>query len=412
MLFRSVYRFDEEWNGEVIAEAKRADLNPFLGLHYPASDIPAQARRLYTINWIRLIADVAYRPVPMVPVFDPDSGDPLDLSFSTLRSVSPMHLEYLTNMGVTASMSVSLIVEGRLWGLVACHHYSGPHRPAQEVRATAEFLAQVTSRMLGERERAEQRDAMLRDRDRLGRLTSALAAADGRFLETFADHPAALSMVDATGLVVCHGHTEVNVGTTPPPDVVRRIVRLLQREDGEASSSHHLAALDPDLAAHAGTAAGALVVGAPEGPWLAWFRPELPRIVEWGGDPANAKLHEREGEEVRLSPRRSFDRWREVVRQRSRPWSDSHREVARAAHLHTVGRLRLLSHEQITVVERLETTLASQIVQRLGGAEIAAQYVPATSHRLGGDWWDVLELDDGRVACVVGDVAEIGRAHV
>ncbi|GAA4129570.1 hypothetical protein GCM10022215_42260 [Nocardioides fonticola] len=403
-----VYRFDPEWNGEVIAEAKRGDLNPFLGLHYPASDIPAQARRLYTINWIRLIADVAYRPVPVVPMLDPDSGDPLDLSFSTLRSVSPMHLEYLANMGVTASMSVSLIVEGRLWGLVSCHHYSGPHRPSHEVRATAEFLAQVASRMLGERERAEQRDAVLRDRDHLARLTTALAAADDRFLETFADHPAALAMVGAGGLVVGHDHTSVSVGEVPPADVVARILDLLRREDGAASSHDHLATLDPDLAAHAGTAAGALVVGTAPGPWLAWFRPELPRIVEWGGDPANAKLYAGEGEDVRVSPRRSFDRWREVVRGRSRPWTASHHEIARAAHLHTVGRLRLLSHEQITVVERLQRTLASQVVQQMAGIEVASQYVPATAHRLGGDWWDVLELDDGRLACVVGDVAGHG----
>src|SRR5690606_38226403 len=96
-----VYRFDEEWNGEVIAEQKRDDLNSFLGLHYPAGDIPAQARRLYTTNWTRLIADVSYTPVPLVPVHDPDTGTPLDLSHSVLRSVSPIHLEYLATMGVT-----------------------------------------------------------------------------------------------------------------------------------------------------------------------------------------------------------------------------------------------------------------------------------------------------------------------
>ena len=111
-----VYRFDADWNGEVVAEARRDDLNPFLGLHYPATDIPAQARRLYTINPIRLIADIHYAPVPLVPVLDPGTGAPLDLSHASLRSVSPIHVEYLSNMGVTASMSVSIVIDGAAVG--------------------------------------------------------------------------------------------------------------------------------------------------------------------------------------------------------------------------------------------------------------------------------------------------------
>jgi hypothetical protein len=124
-----VYRFDPDWNGEVVAEERREDLEPFLGLRYPASDIPAQARALYRRNWLRLIPDARYTPVPLVPERNPVDGRPLDLGASTLRSVSPVHLEYLANMGVVASMSVSLLDEDRLWGLIACHHYAGPHRP-------------------------------------------------------------------------------------------------------------------------------------------------------------------------------------------------------------------------------------------------------------------------------------------
>src|SRR6185436_8095552 len=140
-----VYRFDRDWNGEVVAEARLDSLEPFLGLHYPAADIPAQARRLYTLNWLRIITDVSYRPSRLVPEVEPDSGAPLDLSFSVLRSVSPIHIEYLRNMGVTASMSVSLIRDGVLAGLIACHHYSGPHPVSFVVRDTAEFLGQTLS---------------------------------------------------------------------------------------------------------------------------------------------------------------------------------------------------------------------------------------------------------------------------
>src|SRR6185312_4331357 len=120
-------------------------LNNFLGLRYPAADIPAQARALYRENWLRLIADVGYRAAPLVPATNPLTGRPLDLSHATLRSVSPVHVEYLRNMGVSASMSVSLLDRGELWGLIACHHYSGPHRPPYEVRAAAEFLGQTLS---------------------------------------------------------------------------------------------------------------------------------------------------------------------------------------------------------------------------------------------------------------------------
>jgi light-regulated signal transduction histidine kinase (bacteriophytochrome) len=118
-----VYRFDSEWNGEVVAESKREDLESFLGWHYPASDIPAQARRLYTVNWLRFIVDVAYVPSRLVPAYAAGASEPLDMSHSILRSVSPIHIEYLRNMGVQASMSISLVVDGQLAGLIACHHY-------------------------------------------------------------------------------------------------------------------------------------------------------------------------------------------------------------------------------------------------------------------------------------------------
>src|SRR5688500_560184 len=143
-----VYRFDPEWNGEVVAEDRRADLEPFLGLRYPASDVPAQARALYATNWLRLIPDARYTPAPLVPPVSPLTGGPLDLSGSILRSVSPVHLEYLANMGVVASMSVSLIDRGRLWGLIACHHYSDARRPSYTDRVAAEFLGRTASLLL------------------------------------------------------------------------------------------------------------------------------------------------------------------------------------------------------------------------------------------------------------------------
>src|SRR5690606_8265454 len=129
-----IYRFDPEWNGEVVAERRVSELDPFLGTRYPASDIPPQARALYLRNPIRLIPNSDHQPIPLVAL--PDApGTTLDLSDSTLRAVSPVHLEYLRNMGVVASMSAALRVDGALWGLVACHHYAAPRRPSQRARA-------------------------------------------------------------------------------------------------------------------------------------------------------------------------------------------------------------------------------------------------------------------------------------
>src|SRR3712207_3263878 len=169
-----VSRFDAEWNGEVIAEDRREDLDPFLGLRYPASDIPAQARALYATNWMRLIADAGYRPVPLEPPVPPTTGRPLDLSGSMLRSVSPVHLEYLGNMGVVSSMSVSLIDRGKLWGLIACHHYSEPHRPSYPDRAAAEFLGRTASLLLHTKVEAAEQPGVLDVAQRQAELATAI----------------------------------------------------------------------------------------------------------------------------------------------------------------------------------------------------------------------------------------------
>lgn len=179
-----VYRYDADYNGEVVAEAKLDALNSFLGQHYPASDIPAQARALYEKNWIRLISDVDYEPSPVRPTDHPASGQPLDMTFSTLRSVSPIHIEYLGNMGVRASMSISLLRDDKLWGLIACHHYSGPHAPPYAVRAAAEFLGSTLSLRLVDRAQEDEVRRALRVRSTLTSLTAAALDEDRRLADT------------------------------------------------------------------------------------------------------------------------------------------------------------------------------------------------------------------------------------
>ncbi|MEO0936369.1 MAG: GAF domain-containing protein, partial [Cyanobacteria bacterium J06641_2] len=153
-----IYRFDEDGAGMVIAEDPREDLDKYLGLRYPATDIPKQAKRLYELNLLRLIQNINYQPAELVPQLNPQTNEPLDMSLSVLRSVSPLHIEYLQNMGVTASMSVSLLKDKKLWGLIACHHYDSEKPVSYEIRTVCEFLGQIMSFELAAKEENEDLD--------------------------------------------------------------------------------------------------------------------------------------------------------------------------------------------------------------------------------------------------------------
>ena len=402
-----VYRFDGDWNGEVIAEDRREELNPFLGLHYPATDIPAQARRLYTVNWTRLIADVGYTPVPLHPVFDSDTGQPLDLSFATLRSVSPIHLEYLSNMGVTASMSISIVVDDRLWGLVACHHYSGPHRPSHDARAAAEFLGQVASQVVVDRERADAREAALATHAAVTGLMARVSATTEPPLRTLIDDPELLTLLGAHGAALCYDGVLTTRGTVPEERLLRELAAALESPLSYATQTDHVASLVPELAGDR-AAAGALRIGSAPDRWLLWLRPEQEQFVDWGGDPTNKLLAATEGPDVRLSPRKSFEKWRQVVRGRSLPWTSWQVEAADTLGKHMIGLLLSRSREQIAMAESLQRSVVLDRAPEFDGVRVAARYQPATTYQLGGDWWDAFELRGGLIALAVGDVAGHG----
>jgi chemotaxis family two-component system sensor kinase Cph1 len=404
-----IYRFDEQWNGEVVAEDKAETLNPFLGLHYPASDIPAQARRLYEINPVRLIADIHYAPVPLRPTFDLVSGRPLDLSHAGLRSVSPMHVEYLSNMGVTASMSLSILIDNKLWGLVACHHYSGPHRPDHEARAAAEVVTQATAHLIGHGQRAEAREAMLEARQLLSDLSNRIAADERSPLVALADDPGLLDLVGATGAAVCFDGEVHSIGTVPSHADLHRIADAVDDPDLYVTSTQHLGELHPGLESLAEIAAGVLRIGSVPGRWLMWFRPEQRLVVDWGGDPTNKRLYDAESPAVRMSPRKSFDLWRETTRGLSAPWRQSQLDVADLLGRNVDSLLLVRSREQIAMAESMRRIVVLDRPPDFEGIAVAARYQPATSYQLGGDWWDVFELGD-RVALAVGDVAGHGVA--
>lgn len=336
-----VYRFAPDGSGEVVAEACKPGIGRFLGLHYPASDIPAQARILYTRNLLRVIADVRAEPVPIEPMLDA-AGEPLDLSLSLLRSVSPIHIEYLKNMGVDASMSISIIVDGKLWGLFACHHYS-PRSPSFERRAITELFSQMFSMRLESRERQQTVEFERRARDISDQLLGAVASdetllRDPDWLADILTHA-----IPADGVGVWLAGNYAFSGVTPPTDDFRRIVRALNATAaGKVYATDHIGSLVPDAERFADGTSGLLAIPVSRSPrdYVVLFRSEMIRSVRWGGDPHKPVEYGPNG--PRLTPRESFEEWKELVRGRSRPFSASELRVAetlRATLIEVVLRL-------------------------------------------------------------------------
>ncbi len=403
-----VYRYDEEYNGEVVAESKREDLNSFLGLHYPSTDIPAQARALYEKNWIRLISDVNYTPAPLVPSIDPASGTPLDLTYATLRSVSPIHVEYLQNMGVHASMSISLLRHGRLWGLIACHHYAGPHLPPFGTRVAAEFLGSTLSLRLVDRFEEDQLHRRLAAQAVLVKLAAATLDDSERLADALLGAPDLLDLVAADGVIVnIQGDTRL-LGSVPPPEIVSAVAAWARGAADEVAScdclSTELPWIDPDPQ----LAAGALALNLPDGQYAIWFRREALRSVDWGGDPHNKAIAVSEGDRIRLSPRKSFDRWREIVRERSEPWARSEIESAEALRRHLVESLYRRARGALRMAETVQRSLLPDSIPVLDSWQLSAHYEPAAGDNVGGDWYDAFELRDGRLIVLIGDVAGHG----
>lgn len=324
-----VYRFAADSSGEVIAEAARSGLDRYLGLHYPASDIPQQARALYERNWLRIIADVNDPGRAVLPARDP-AGEPLDLSLSTLRTVSPIHLEYLRNMGVCASLSVSILRNGRLWGLFACHH-TEPRHISLERRTAAELFGQMFSWILESREREVVAAQEARSREIHTRLMSAMASG-GTSLEGLADFADELS-----GIVACDGHgLWVNgaitlQGATPTREEFTGLVRFLNRTAAsQAYATDEIGRFHEPGRDFTERAAGMLAVPVSRTPrdFLVFFRSEVARTVTWAGNPEKPASPGPNG--VRLTPRKSFEAWREVVRGRSLPWTEVEVRTAEA----------------------------------------------------------------------------------
>jgi light-regulated signal transduction histidine kinase (bacteriophytochrome) len=343
-----VYRFLHNGAGRVVAEAKRADLNSFLGQHFPASDIPYQARRLYLLNTIRMIGDVTYAPVPLTPPLEPGQT-PVDMSFSQLRSVSPIHCEYLMNMGVHASMSISIVVDGELWGLVSCHHDSPKVVPAP-LRVGSELFGQYFSLQVSVAERRAQIVAATAARERLDKIVGGLGK-DGSLPASLREHLSEFaSLIECDGAALWVDGEWTAVGNTPSPEAAAKLTPfILSEANNSVWYTQELRSLFPDDG-YGTSVAGAVAIPLSVAPrdYLLLFRSEEAHQVEWAGEPVKRRVATLDGE--RLSPRGSFETWREDVRSRSKPLTDA--EVAVAEAIRTYLRDVVLRHNEITAEER------------------------------------------------------------
>jgi chemotaxis family two-component system sensor kinase Cph1 len=324
-----VYRFDDEGHGEVLSEAKEPELEAFLGNRYPASDIPQIARRLYERNRVRVLRDVEYTPAPLVPPLSPITGDQLDMSLCFLRSISPIHVQYLKNMGVRGTLVVSLMVNGKLWGLVSCHHYV-PRFMHFEERAVCELLAEAVATRIAALESFVQAQAEFSVR-RLEQQMIRAISKEGDWRNALFDRSMALlEPLGATGAALLFEGEVRSVGEVPSTSALRDVGKWLDAQPRLGLIATTAFGRDaPQFAALTPIASGLLAVpiSSMPGEYLVWLRPERIRTVTWGGNPFEP--HVAGNDPSTLSPRRSFAQWHQLVEGTAHPWGPADLATAR-----------------------------------------------------------------------------------
>jgi PAS domain S-box-containing protein len=326
-----LYQFDTDSSGKVIAEDKLETLETFLDLHYPAIDIPPVARELYTQNSICLIPDVNYQAAELIPNENPIIHRPLDLSLSVLRSLSPCHLQYLKNMGVTASMSISLIKNRQLWGLISCHHQA-PKYVSNQIRLACEFLGKFMVLELA----AQEKNEIRQDKIQLTTIKSELFQAlskNNSFIETLLiERDNLLDLCKAQGAVICSDENLNIIGKTPDLEDLNNLMAWVEKQiNDDIFVTDSLPKLYPPAEQFKDVASGLLALCISKNPkyYILWFRPEVIQTVNWAGNPEKSITIDLNGRS-RLSPRNSFDLWQETVSLTSLPWKNHEIEISLA----------------------------------------------------------------------------------
>ncbi|MEO6685437.1 MAG: GAF domain-containing protein, partial [Dyadobacter sp.] len=317
-----IYRFDEDYNGEVIAESKIENLDSFSGQKYPHTDIPLQARELYIRNPLRVIADISYKPVHLLTINDTleKTNKSLDLSLSVLRSVSPIHVEYLKNMGVGGTLTVSLLKNNKLWGLITCHHYSSKLLP-HYTRLSALLQGHFLTSQIAVREVAEEFEIGQAAEKALMESLTILNENDD-FIEEFYKSPSLLKLANATGFAIYYKGKLYKNGNVPEnEDLIPLLKKLSENYPNAGLHTEQLITLFPEDEKLSKYAAGiiyhSIAGGTPDG--VIWLRPERRETINWAGNPHKSVIHNDVGA-ARLTPRKSFELWLEEVKNKSLKW--------------------------------------------------------------------------------------------
>ncbi|WP_422087159.1 ATP-binding protein [Variovorax sp.] len=322
-----VYRFDAAGHGEVLAENADPGYDSYSGHHFPASDIPRQARALYLVNHFRLIADANYQPVRLLATDASLTAGDIDLSQAQLRSVSPIHLEYMRNMGTLASMSVSIVINGKLWGLISCHDHA-PRFLDTGTRLACEHLGQLLSLQIQSKESNGEVAERLELRQLTLQIVSHLSDSDATLQHLTAEVSLMLRVMRATGAAVVLDDEVWCVGDVPARAHVQELAGWIAGLGVEVYESNSLAAHFAPAAQFIEVAAGVLAISISQvhRHLILWFRPEIVQTVRWAGDPQKPRAVD-----GRMHPRLSFESWVEHIRGCSTSWSVA--EVGAAGEL-------------------------------------------------------------------------------
>jgi light-regulated signal transduction histidine kinase (bacteriophytochrome) len=338
-----IYQFDKDWNGTVVAEQRRGFMRSYINQRFPASDIPSQARELYTKNLLRLLVDVDAVPSVITPAINPTTGQQLDLTYSILRTMSPIHIDYLRNMGVKSSMSISLMVKDKLWGLIVCHH-STAKTVDFVTRSLCETIARIVSSSIGRLEEQAITNGQLQLGIRLDQIVANLSKAGNLITSLSRQLPDLLSLTNAAGVALIGDDILEIYGSTPTKETAQEMFTWLKENIKEPIFCSDKLALDcPQWGQIASLASGfiGLDLSAKIPLWILWFRPEQIEEIIWAGNP-HKPAEIKSGSEI-LGPRKSFELWKEIMRSRSRPWKSFEVEAALSLQKHILG-LMLAEH--------------------------------------------------------------------
>ncbi|HAC62592.1 MAG TPA: hybrid sensor histidine kinase/response regulator, partial [Cyanothece sp. UBA12306] len=369
-----IYRFNEDQSGVVIAEDKEDNLTSLLGLHFPATDIPAGGRQLYYETSLHLISNVNSEPIDLIPNHHPITQKPLNLKQSIFRNFSPCHVQYLKNMGISAGMTIGLIHEQKLWGIIAGHHCT-PKYLSYEVREFCKFLAEsiIDDLVKAENSQKQHQEAIIK---KLQTYLKTPVNKEKNLLVRLShyDHESLLKLVNAQGAALCYGKTIIQVGKTPNKSDIQDLITWLNQQNQELFCTHKLSKIYPQGKLIKDQASGLLAISIilhNHAYHIIWFRPEVIQTVNWAGDP-HQNIIVAENNEIEISPRNSFELWKETVQETAVPWEN----------FEINGAEKLRDNLMLAALEFSQTALENAVQKAEAANRAKSEFLANMSHEL------------------------------